>query len=756
MKMILPNTRPENTPDSRRDLTARLMLLVAAGLAICFLVGGAAADRREDGDGGVSRGINAEAAQKYSDEISKGYDFRFGPNPFAPSNARSATGGFIRGAKFMSAARCAECHAESHTQWLASAHRNSFREPFYQKNVQDLISQRGVEFTRYCEACHNPPALFTGSLTKNSKVRRPFDDEGVSCISCHSIEEATGGGNGSYVMGEPALLIKEDGTRRLEGVTDQEILDDIPSHRRAEMRPLLKEPRFCISCHQSHVPKGFNDYKFLRSFSVGSEFQTSSFSGESPHTFYARGKATCNSCHMKKEPALLSDVSAKDGLLRSHRSAAANTAIPFFYGWQQHLAAVKKFLEAGVVGVDIFAVRRRAAGSNSAEEFIAPLDRGSLRLDRGDLLTVDVVITNKNLGHSFPPELRDIYEAYVEFTVADEAGKTLYQSGFIKPDGRLDESAHTYRTFNVGEGGSFDDKHQLWVLKVVSQPNQLQAGRSDVARYQFRVPGNLQTTLKLTASVRYRRFTRAFSDYSLNESVNYPIVTMATDECSLRVGENYLPRSPDGAGAGGPDWQRWNNYGIALLDRKQYTSAAEAFARAGELDENYRAAADVNRAMALIELKQYDKAETLLDAVVRSNPQNMRALFQQSRVFVNRGQLGPAEANLRKILEAYPRDRLSLQHLGELMKIRRNYKEARETYEQVLQIDPDDVGAHYNLMLIYRKLGLKDDARREAAIYADLKDDPAASSLSGEFLRRNPRVNAESVSWHVHTLNNVQ
>ena len=216
-----------------------------------------------------------KSGASYSEEISKNYDFKFGPNPFAPSNATSATGTFIPGDKFISSTRCGTCHTDAHAQWRQSAHGNAFREPFYQKNVKDLQSQKGIEFTRHCESCHNPAALFSGALTKSSKVKRPFDDDGVSCISCHSIQAATSQGIGGYVMGEPALLVKEDGTRLLAGITDQQILDDIPSHRRAMMRPLLKTADFCGACHKSQVPRELNDYKFIRAFAVADEYQMS-------------------------------------------------------------------------------------------------------------------------------------------------------------------------------------------------------------------------------------------------------------------------------------------------------------------------------------------------------------------------------------------------------------------------------------------------------------------------------------------------
>lgn len=733
----------------RRITTAFIVACVGTFFAVVLFAhtatgGNAATDNKTSDSGKLSSAVYAAA-------IAETYDFKFGPNPFAPSNAISATGTFIPGEMFLPSTRCGTCHTDAHAQWRQSAHGNAFREPFYQKNVKDLQNQKGIEFTRHCESCHNPAALFSGALTKNSKVKRPFDDDGVSCISCHSIQAATSRGIGGYVMGEPALLVKEDGTRLLAGVTDQQILDDIPSHRRAMMRPLLKTAEFCGSCHKSQVPRELNDYKFLRAFAVADEYQMSSFSKESPHPYYVRDKETCNSCHMKREPAPLFDVSAKQGKLATHRWAAANTAIPVFYKWPEHLKAVNQMLETDAVGVDIFALRRKSQGT-SAEEFIAPLNRSSFSVKPADRITAEVVITNKNIGHSFPPELRDFYEAFVEFTVTDESGKTLFQSGFIKPNGYLDESAHNYKTYLVKLDGSYNDKHHIWRTRGIAQNNQIQSGRSDVARYQFRVPADAAGALRLKARVQYRRFTRVFSDYALGKSIDYPIVTMATAEYALRVGENVpVPVSEIPKNAM-PDWRRWNNYGIAMMDQKQYPLAIDAFIHAAALDEKYRPTAQVNQAIGLIELDQYDRAATILDAVVQANPENMRALFQQARVYVRRGQLDEAEANIRRVLAAFPRDRLSLQQLGELCKIKHDYHGARECYEKVLAIDPEDLGAHYNLMLVFRKLGMKDEAKREAKIFADLKDDPGALPLANMFLRKHPEMSNESVFWHIHDL----
>ncbi len=704
------------------------------------------------------------AADEYDSWISETYDYRFGEDkPFSPSNANSSDGKFIDPKDFIPAARCGTCHTDMHPQWQQSAHRNSFREPFYTKNVNDLISQRNIAFTRHCEACHNPPALFSGVLTDNPKFKsRPFDQDGVSCIVCHSIESVSGKGVGGYVMGKPAMLQKKDGTKIVD-VSDQQILDNVEDHKRAMMRPLLKQPEFCGACHKSQVPKELNDYKFFRAFAVADELQMSSFSKESPHPYYVRDKETCNSCHMKKEESKYFDASAKDGVISSHYWAAANTAIPAFYGYKDQLERVTKFLQDDKMGVDIFALRRKKQGSGK-EELIAPVDRKDFKIKEGDTITADVIVTNKNIGHSFPPELRDFYEAYIEFTVSNEDGKPLYKSGFIKPDGELDESAHAYKTHLVKEDGTHNVLHFIWKTKVVAQNAAIPSGKSDLARYKFAIPANISGAVKINAKLQYRRFTRAYSDYALGKSIDMPIVTMAASERVLQIGgENKKePVEPKSM----PDWKRWNNYGIALVDQKQFADAADAFSEVIDFKNEYRAFAYTNKALALMELSDWKDAEKLIDRAIKLDADNLRAVFQRGRIKRVLSDLDAAEDSFKQVLAKYPRDRVTIQQLGELAKIKsesvpreqrdEQLKVALDYFNRIIEIDPEDSGAHYNLMIICQKLGMRDQARAEAKIFQDLKDDTQTTPLASAFLELNPSIGNESLPFHSHDLKQFQ
>src|SRR5205085_5907668 len=136
--------------------------------------------------------------------------------------------------------------------------RNAGREPFYKDSSDILQRTRGVEFTRHCESCHAPVALLSGALTTGSRESRAMDDEGVTCSVCHSITEARLDGTGSYTIRRPALLVTDDGTPVVGDVPNQQILDHVEDHKRAMMRPLLRSPEFCATCHKSSAPPDLN------------------------------------------------------------------------------------------------------------------------------------------------------------------------------------------------------------------------------------------------------------------------------------------------------------------------------------------------------------------------------------------------------------------------------------------------------------------------------------------------------------------
>jgi Flp pilus assembly protein TadD len=663
-------------------------------------------------------------------------------SPYLPSQAKSTFTGFLSPDQFPKAEYCAKCHEDVHKEWRQSAHANAFRNPFYIKNVNNLIDTKGIEYTRHCEGCHNPIALFSGALSKGSKVNRSFDEDGITCMTCHSIAKVQNtSGTGSYVMGVPAVMVTPDGSPVTHPVTYDEILQNPKLHSRAVMKDFYRKPEFCAVCHKAAVPKLLNEYKWLRAFSAYDEWQQSSWAKESPLPFYRKDAvSTCQTCHMPPVDAT-TDYGAKNGKAASHRWLGASTTIPMVYGYDQQLQKVIAYLKDDLLGIDFFSVSKNSGGK---EEVATPLGRQAFRLASGDDVTLSVVIQNKKIGHSLVPEQRDFYESWVELQVTDAQGNSIAHSGFLTPKGTLDERSHTYSNRLISKQSELLGLHEVWQTRIRAFDNSILPGRSDLVRYRFRIPEGTVGPLNVVAKVNYRRFRQEFTDYVFPEHKTFPVVELVTKSRTLQIGDNPAETTPDDK-----EWMRWNNYGIALLDQRQYAPAVRAFEHVVQLRKDY-ADGYTNVGIANLSYQRYSAALDALHKALEISPDDPRAMFYQAMILRLQGKLEEAVSNFKKVLLVYPRFRQARQELGYSYYQQKQYTLAREQYEALQDIDPDDLSAHYNLMIIYGRLGMKAQSAEQAALFADRKDDPGATALAQDYLRKHNEFSSESVPWHVH------
>ncbi|MGH9769586.1 MAG: tetratricopeptide repeat protein [Blastocatellia bacterium] len=695
-------------------------------------------------------------------------------------------------------------------------HRNAAREPFYRESADILLRTRGIEFTRHCESCHTPVALFSGALVSTATGRErqalfsgalvstatgrerqapfsgalvstatgrerqapftPLDHEGVTCSVCHSITGARLDGTGSFTIRRPALLAREDGTPVYGDFTDEQILADVPAHKRAVMRPLLKSPEFCSTCHKVDAPPSLNGYKHIRGFSAYDEWQQSGASRETVQPFYQRDeRVDCRGCHMPKI-ASANDRAAKQGKIASHRWLGANTAAPLFYGQHEQARLTEEFLQADVLDVDIFAVKREATG-----ESIAPLiadGHNCFAPLPNEEIVAEVVVSNRNAAHSFPPEVRDLYEAWVEFEAIDAAGKTVFHSGFVKPDGpmqgMLDESAHVYKQIILDEQARPITRHQIWLTNIKAYDNTILPGRSDIARFRLRIADcglRIGCEITLRARVNYRRLNQEYTNYVFKRQrrqLTLPVVRMAEAEVKLSVGDHpamskaamskssksALP-NPQSA-IRNPQWKRWNDYGIGLLEQAQYGPAAEAFRRASLLAPNDPnlivniAIAEMRTERFGPERDQWRKASTLVEEALRLDPASWRARYFRALVLRGDGQLPEAADELRQIVARYPRDREAQRSLGQTLLATGRVAEARVAFESVIAIDPTDFGAWQFLTSIYTSENRKAEAERAQSLYLQWREDPRAHDIALRFFAAHPQWADERIGAHAH------
>jgi tetratricopeptide (TPR) repeat protein len=702
---------------------------------------------------GAQTASTPETRTAYNDKTAKDYTYRLGTDhPFLPSNITTDNGQFIDPKSFATAQYCQHCHQETHAEWRQSAHSNSNRAPWYIRNVNLLNAEKGINYSRHCEGCHDPIAVVAGAITEGAPRKRPYDQDGVTCMVCHAIQSVSTYGTGSFVLAEPAVMVDENGKPIHGPVSDAEILAHLDRHSAAVMKPFYKTSEFCAACHKAALPQTLNGYKWQRAISLYDEWQNSSFAKQSPLPFYKKDVvSTCQTCHMQREAlATLADYGAKDGKLASHRWLGANTVVPQYYHFDEQAKRIVTFLQNAVFNVDIFAVEPDAPADTQAN-LIAPLGTVPFTLKAGQRVTVSVVIQNKGAAHSHVPEQRDMYESWASFTVKDSNGKVIAQSGFIEPNGELDPAAHSFTNRLINKQGRLNDLHQVWDNRVVAYNNTIQSGRSQLVRYAFTMPRN-GGPVTVTAAVKYRRFDQHFMDFgmSMPEGQHYqqPIVDMTSTSRTFNAGANDaikpLPNE-------NPEWMRWNNYGIGLLDAQQYAASVAAFEHVAQLRPDY-ADAPTNIAITLIQWEKYNDALPYLQKSLALAKDNARALYYLALVQRNEGEVDEAIANLQKVAAQFPRSRDAHRELGFSFYQQHKYEQARAEYENVQSIDPDDLAAHYNLAILYRRLGMKDKATFEAARFADQKDDPTASTYALEYLRKHHEIAQESVPWHVHDL----
>jgi tetratricopeptide (TPR) repeat protein len=697
-----------------------------------------------------------EADRKaYNETVAPSYNFHYGKkNPYLPGNIEVQGEGFIQPGAFPTAEYCGTCHQEAYSQWRQALHSNAFRTPFYRTSVNLLIRDktRGIAFARHCDSCHNPIGVLGAALTEDSKVDRArFDSDGLTCTTCHSVLKLNStNGNASVEMGVPSVIVDANGNRIPGEVPFAEILRHPERHSKAVMHDFLHTPEFCAACHKANLPSPLNDYKFIRAFTAYDEWQQSKFSQRNPLTFYTADFTTCQGCHMKRNPITLPEYGAKNGTFVSHRWLAGNTAVPFYYGFDQQLQKTVEFLRAGnYLNVDIFGLRQVRD-----EKLIAPLGKVSYNLAPNDTVEAYVVIQNKNIGHSLIPEVRDLYEAWVEFTVKDSTGNEIYHSGFLKPDGMLDPRAHSFTNRPVTDEGEFVDNHKVWTIHSVAYDNSVQAGRSVLIRYQFRMPADVRGAVTVTARVNYSHLRQSYLNNIFGKDhPAYPVVEIASRSRVLKIGENE-PEAADPSD--NPDWMRWNDLGIALLDQFQYGESVAAFTEVIKLRHDY-VDGYTNIGLTEIVWEKYGSARTAIRRALTLDPNNMRALYYDGLLQRRAGNTAQEIADFRKVVEMYPQSRDARRELGITYYQQKDERAALEQFEALQQIDPDDLTAHYNLSILYRRIGKPKEAAEQQAMFVDKKVDPGAPTYGLNYLRLHPEVSTESIPWHLHSdlLNNA-
>lgn len=708
-------------------------------------------------------------------------------NPFFPSMATTATGGFLPSRilthddipdlelfraetealgfapnHFLGAQSCERCHADIVDQWSKSAHRfSSFNNPFYRKSVELSRDNAGPEASQWCGGCHDPAIMLAGNMTKDIDPLTPESQAGLTCLSCHAIDRVHGlVGNGNYNIHdktESPYLFDQSKSGVAQVVHDYILKAKPTVHKQRNLKPVFHTSEFCLSCHKVSLDVPVNGYRWLRGQNEYDSWHNSGVALNQPMTWYEPPKSRqCQDCHMPLEDAVKGDVAAKGGKVRSHRFLSANTALPALRGDQDTIDRKEALLRDNMIRLEIFAVRRE-----SGEVILSAKDH-DIFVRPGELLQVDVVVRNLGVGHTFPGGTNDSNEGWIDFKASSENGK-IFHNGWVGEDRHVDKAAHFYKSVFVDKHSTRISKRNVNDLYSNVYANVIAPSTSDIARYAFRVPADFQgSSITIDASLMWRKFNQEFTEFVFEgkEIPVLPITEIEHDSIVLKVAKESATRSLDPLPDDDKRWMRFNDYGIGSVMDEDTKSAVSAFTKVTELSPQ-KMDGWLNLARAYLTAGDLQKAEGALRKASEAEPDQPRLAFFWGVLLERSGRLDEAVLAYQRTLQHYPNSRDTLVRLGRAHWLTGNHNPSIEAYLKVLSIDPEHAQAHHQLSLSFsalaseevdanRKNDLEAMAHRFQASFDKYKLDENAARVTHKYRENNAADNKMSQRIVVH------
>ena len=399
-----------------------------------------------------------------------------GPGP-ARNPAQGTVLSAFTTADFSGPGTCTLCHeglvdeagadVSMTTAWRSTMMANAAKDPIWQAKV----SSEAVRFPALqavieekCVSCHMPMAKTQAEVEDQAVAAQGdgfFDPahplheagiEGVSCTLCHQIGEVGLGTMESFTGGYTVDTSTEPPDREAFGPYEQPFAPPMQMH--TGFVPVygahVESAELCATCHNLYTPYVDAQGNVLGEFpeqTPYTEWQNSSFGGAVP----------CQGCHMPQ---------AKGGVAISLMPGRLAPRQPFYQHWFVGGNALMLRILAGWGG-DLEATADPAHFDATRQRVVDQIGERTAKLMLESLELEDAVLTaslkvSVLTGHKFPTSFPS-RRAWLHVTVADAAGKVIWESGARNSDGTISGNAAD------ASPAAFEPHYD-----VITQPDQVQ------------------------------------------------------------------------------------------------------------------------------------------------------------------------------------------------------------------------------------------------------------------------------------------
>jgi tetratricopeptide (TPR) repeat protein len=571
---------------------------------------------------------------------------------------------------------------------------------------------------------------------------------------------------------------------------------------------------FCSGCHKVHLDVPVNHYRWVRGLNEYDNWQASGVSGQGARAFYYPANSmTCADCHMPQVrsndfgnvggyvhshrfPGANTAVPTANGdkvqlelsqkFLQEKQVSVDIFAVSPAEKENATVDLPRPELSTAFAVGEESDVSLPKGPAGEARPITAPLGRVEAALRRGDDARVDVVVRTRKVGHFFPGGTVDAFDVWLELQATDEKGQTIFWSGKVADDGKgpVEKGAHFYKSLLIDAHGNPINKRNAWANRATMYVHLIPPGAADTVHYRLHIPENAGEKITLHAKLNYRKFMwwntqfafagipdarkpalPASPDYddrswvftgdtshvagNLKTIPTLPVTTVAEDSKTLRVIDRTAAAPAPQVTLAKEDWTRWNDYGIGLFLQGDLKGADAAFQKITEIDAT-NPDGWVNIGRVRVQEGDTAGAALVLEKALALKPDLARANFFYARVLKEEGHYDDAIHRLQMVLAQFPRDRVVHNELGRVFFLQKRYAVAVAEFQKTLAIDPEDLQAHYNLMLCYTGLGDDAQANEHKTRYLRFKADESAQAITGAYRQAHPEDNNERQAIHEH------